>query len=265
MFHSKRVLVLIFSILLWTFSGCGAEAAPSASVTIPPAEAIVQTITEPIPTTEPAPTQPEHSPLYLPDVAVEDVIRYFNEVCLDSEFMNGGDPSFVQKWTASIHYTLEGEYTEEDLRVLESFENFLNSIEGFPGIQASEDPSGANLRIVFCTQEEILEIMGQDFINTDGAVTFWYYEDEIYDAIICYRTDVDQQIRNSVILEEIYNGLGPVQDTDLREDSIIYSGFSQPQWLTAMDELLLKLLYHPDILPGMDAAECEQIIRQLYY
>ena len=68
-----------------------------------------------------------------------------------------------------------------------------------------------------------------------------------------------------MILEEIYNGLGPIQDTSMRSDSIIYSEFSQPQNLTDIDELLLKLLYHPDILPGMNAQQCEQVIRALYY
>jgi hypothetical protein len=76
---------------------------------------------------------------------------------------------------------------------------------------------------------------------------------------------LDQYRRNSVILEEIYNGLGPIQDTSLRSDSIIYSEFSQPQALTNIDELILKLLYHPDIMPGMNAEQCETIIRQLYY
>ena len=96
-------------------------------------------------------------------------------------------------------------------------------------------------------------------------MTFWYEDNAIYDATICYRTDLDQYLRNSVILEEIYNGLGPVQDTDLRSDSIIYSAFSEPQSLTEIDELILKLLYHPDILCGMNAEECEAVIRELYY
>ena len=88
---------------------------------------------------------------------------------------------------------------------------------------------------------------------------------EIHNAIICYRSDIDQQVRNSVILEEIYNGLGPIQDTDSRSDSIIYSGYSTPQNLTAIDELLLQLLYHPQLTCGMDRAQCEAVIRQLYY
>ena len=96
-------------------------------------------------------------------------------------------------------------------------------------------------------------------------MTFWYIDDVIYKAIICYRSDIPQYTRNSVILEEIYNGLGPVQDTDLREDSIIFSGFSEPQSLTEIDRLILQLLYHPQMQCGMDAAQCEAVIRQLYY
>ena len=68
-----------------------------------------------------------------------------------------------------------------------------------------------------------------------------------------------------MILEEIYNGLGPIQDTQLRLDSIIYSGYSIPQSLTQVDELILRLLYHPQMQCGMNADACEEVIRQLYY
>ena len=116
-----------------------------------------------------------------------------------------------------------------------------------------------------CDAANMIELMGDTFSGLDGAVTFWYDFNEIYDAVICCRTDIDQYTRNSVILEELYNGLGPIQDTSLRQDSIIYSGFSEPQKLSQMDELLLKLLYHPQLSCGMDAENCEAMIRQLYY
>ena len=109
-------------------------------------------------------------------------------------------------------------------------------------------------------------ILGDNFADKDGGVIFWYNgADQIYQATICYVTEIGQYTRNSVILEEIYNGLGPIQDTDLRQESIIYSGFSEPQTLHPIDELLLKLLYHPDMKCGMTAEECEAVIRQLYY
>lgn len=211
------------------------------------------------------PTEAEHSPLYIEGVTVEDVILYFNEVCLDAEFVEGGDPTRLQKWVEPISFSILGSPTKEDLQILYGFTDWLNTIEGFPGMYEAQYDSDANLTIHFCTQDELLDIMGSHYTGVDGAVTFWYRNDEIYDATICYRTDLDQYLRNSVILEEIYNGLGPVQDTALRPDSIIYSEFSQPQSLTEMDELILKLLYHPQLECGMNAAECEAVIRSLYY
>lgn len=219
------------------------------------------------PSTEPEQlsTEPEHSPFYLPGVCVEDVICFFNEVCLDAEIVHSGNPNVLQKWVIPIRYSINGSYTQDDLTVLSDFVCWLNTLEGFPGIREAGDSEIANLQIHFCDGQEMLSIMGQNFGGLDGAVTFWYDFNEIHDATICYRTDIAQYTRNSVILEEIYNGLGPVQDTDLRPDSIIYSGFSEPQNLTPMDELILKLLYHPQLTCGMDAAQCEAVIRQLYY
>ena len=212
-----------------------------------------------------APTKPVHSALYIPGVEVEDVIRYFNEVALDAEFSDGGDPSKLQKWDRPIYYLLNGNPTEQDRQVIADFAAWLNSIPGFPGMYETQDWGEGNLKIYFCVQQEMANILGDNFYGMDGGVTFWYENDAIYDATICYRTDISQYVRNSVLLEEIYNGLGPVQDTTLRKDSIIYSGYSTPQKLTAVDELILKLLYHSEMLCGMSDKECEAIIRQLYY
>lgn len=239
--------------------------APPSSIpkaTAPSTTILETTVPESAP---PATTVPEHSSLYIPGVSVEDVILYFNEVCLDREIGHSGDPSVIQKWTEPIHYGITGDCTEEDLATLSAFTAWLNTVDGFPGIHETDDPGQINLRIYFCDQQNMLAIMGESFTDMDGAVTFWYLDNEIYDATICYRTDLKQQLRNSVILEEIYNGLGPIQDTVLREDSVIWQEFSSPQTLTAIDELLLRLLYHPSMRCGMNAQQCEAVIRQLYY
>lgn len=270
---AKQLLILLALLLILCLSAGCSSTEPPSEPTIPDLPTVSDennttppetTIPETEEATEPA-TEPEHSQLYIPGITVEDVILYFNEVCLDSEIINSGDPSYVQKWTTPVCYTLYGEYTDEDLVTLSSFADWLNKIEGFPGISEVQMPETANLRIHFCSQSDMVDLMGENFYGMDGAVTFWYSYDEIYDSIICYRTDLDQHLRNSVILEEIYNGLGPIQDTSLRSDSIIYSEFSDPQELSDIDELILKLLYHPNILPGMSAEQCETIIRQLYY
>lgn len=254
---------------------CGCQASHVPDTTADPTTATQEVPTEPTQestteTTEPeAPTEPpppEHSQLYIPGVDVEDVITYFNEVCLDAEHTISGNPSVIQKWAEPIYYQINGDPTEEDMVTFTSFTDWLNTMEGFPGIYPTENAATANLNIHFCSYQQMLSILGDYFQNCDGGVSFWYYyNNEIYNEIICYRTDLGQRLRNSVILEEIYNGLGPIQDSVLREDSIIYSGFSAPQKLTEIDELILRLLYHPDIKCGMNAQDCEAIIRQLYY
>ena len=278
---NRIVLTLLALILLLT--GCApSESAPEttapptaeseAPTTLPPSETTVPVTESPEPTvpetqiaeTEAA-TEDPHSWLYIPGLSVEDVILYFNEVCLDAEFVTGGDPSKLQKWMEPICYTLDGPATDEDLKTLDAFVEFLNTIDGFPGIYEAKTPEQANLNIFFRTQEELVDVMGSDFAGCDGGVTFWYLDDVIYDATICYSTEILQYTRNSVILEEIYNGLGPVQDTNLRPDSIIYAGYSEPQELTEIDRLLLILLYHPRLECGMNAEECEAVIRELYY
>ena len=239
-----------------TVSAATPEAVPTISVTVPVEE-----------TTEPAevPTEPDHSALYIPGVDVEDVIIWFNEVCLAAEYVHSGDPSFLQKWDTPIIYCVQGSPTDYDLEVLESFAQWLNTLEGFPGISETADPLAANLDIHFCTQPEMISLMGEWTNGLDGAVTFWYDDNRVYDAVICVRSDLDQYLRNSVILEELYNGLGPIQDTSLREDSLIYAGYSEPQEPTNIDRLILQLLYHPDVKCGMISAQCEELIRKLYY
>ena len=278
-----KVICLILGIS-FLLGGCGRVPFPPASPTAPQtvpttamtqspettAPTVPQETTEPpatVPaTTAPVVTEPLHSEFHIPGLDVEDVILYFNEICLDAEFVNGGNATLLQKWDSPIYYMIHGDATEKDLMVLEGFMAWLNGIEGFPGFIPTDAEYRSDLNIYFCTEQEMLNRLGDNFYGCDGGVTFWYDgNNAIYDAIICYRTDLDQETRNSVILEEIYNGLGPVQDTWLREDSIVYAGYSTPQTLTEIDELILKLLYHPMMQCGMNAEECEAVIRQLYY
>lgn len=269
-----HIFILIISVLL---TGCFAlpgvpdvfyPTAPTLPPTTAPTEATsipTEVTTAPTEATTVPPTEPEHSALYIPDLNVEDVISYFSEVCLDAEFVTNGDPSYLQRWEEPIYYQINGDPTEQDLAVLLEFAGWLNTLEGFPGIFEAADTTAVNLQIHFCDEQTMVEHMGENFYGADGGTTFWYTDDVIYDAIICYRSDIPQYTRNSVILEEIYNSLGPMQDTDLRKDSIIFSGFSEPQTLTDIDWLILRLLYHPQLRCGMDAAQCEAMIRQLYF
>lgn len=274
---TRLISITLILLLMLTLFGCKDAPMDSApSITSAAAATVETTIATQPPTVETIPpttlppettmaTEPEHSEFYIPDVSVEEVILYFKEVCLQAEFVNSGDPTRLQKWLFPIYYSVNGVYTDEDYKTLTDFTGLLNSIYGFPGIYETKDFHEANLDIYFCYEGEQISRLGENFRGMDGGVTFWYNNDVIHTGIICCRADIDQKLRNSVILEEVYNGLGPIQDTVFREDSIIWAEFSQPQNITAVDLLILRLLYHPLMQPGMDAQDCETVIRTLYY
>ena len=79
----KRIFAIL-ALLCLLLTGC---AAPGPEIPDDPAPDVEQD-PDPVP-----PVDPNHSSLYLPDIAVEDVILYFNEVCLDAEVNNGGNPT----------------------------------------------------------------------------------------------------------------------------------------------------------------------------
>ena len=267
----KRTIAALLVVLL-TLTGCAFGQAPETeptpqtetTTTEPPVTIQTEPSTEP-PTEPSEETLPPHSELYLEGLSVDAVILFFEEVCLDAEIVNSGNASRLQKWDAPITYRICGTPTEEDLATLAAFTEWLNAVPGFPGISLSETDYSASMDIWFCSRQQMADILGDWTWGCDGGVTFWYDNDRIWNATICISDDTDQQLRNSVIMEELYNGLGPVQDTDLREDSLIWSGYSSPQWMTEEDMLILKLLYHPDMEPGMDAESCARVIRELYY
>ena len=218
--------------------------------------------------TEPAETVPLHSELYLEDYTVEQVIEYFCEVVLDTEYSGGGNYQLVQKWVEPLKYGINGEATQEDLDVLTHLFEQLNEVEGFPGIvEPKEEHDMVNLYINFYGREDFYANMGEVVggQEADGAVQYWYSDlNDIYHAKIGYRTDIDQSIRNSVLPEEVINGLG-ITDTMLREDSITYQFSSFNLEPSEMDWLIIRLLYHPEIKPGMNREECIAVIEKLYY
>ncbi len=208
-----------------------------------------------------------HSDLYIEGLDVETVIEYFAEVCLDTEYGDKTNNVYVRKWLEPIAYRVFGDYTESDRAVLEDFVAQLNGIYGFPGMYETDSEHDIDLEIYFCNERDFLAIMGDDFAGNWGGVSFWFWLEnyEIYDETIAIRSDIPQFERESIIREEIYNGLGPVQDTECRYDSIIYQWSNAAQAMSPEDVLILKLLYHPSMRGGMGYDECAKVIRELYY
>lgn len=260
----KKLLVFLTLVLMLT--GCAAAPAPTTTAPTPPPTTVPETTVPE--TTVPETTVPETTAVPAPAYPMEDVLTWFDEVVLHTEYSDGiGNPALVQKWLYPIYCAVEGDPTEEDLRVLEDFFDQLNAVPGFPGIAMAQGFQRVTLTLSFLGPEEFRESFSEVVNGEDawGAVQFWYYTDtnELHTARIGYRTDIDQTYRNSILLEEIVNCLG-ITDSELREDSIVYQYSNDNLQLSDVDWLILKLLYHPDMEPGMDREQCHAVIEKLY-
>jgi len=211
----------------------------------------------------------KHSEFYMEEYSVEEVLQYFNEIVLATEYTTGtGNAALIQRWDTAICYQIVGACTEKDIEIIKGFFNELNKVEGFPGAKEVSEKEIPNLYIYF-EGREAFDNRFMEFLNNeyaDGAVRYWYDTDmnNIYEATIGYCTDMSEEVRDSVLLEELVNCLG-IGDTTLRDDSIVYQYGSDITELSEMDWLIIKLLHHPKIRCGMDSTQCEEIIRELYY
>ncbi len=251
----KKGMLLILTVLVLT--GCGAKKLPEESTAAVTETAGAETAGS------------THSELYIPGVEAEEMLSYFEEVVLNMEYTDGtGDANVVQKWLSPIRYRILGKPTEEDLAVLEELFSQLNRIPGFPGISPAENEAQENMSLYFLEPDAFRERFSQVVHGEDafGAAQFWYYTqtNELHTAQIGYRTDLDQTIRNSVLVEEIINTLG-VSDTVLRPDSIVYQYSNDNLRLSDVDLVILKLLYDPAVRCGMDAADCAAVVRERYF
>ena len=272
----KLLLLLLAPVIALWLSSCSTEPAPvtTAAPTVttvpetPVPETTVPEATVPE-TTVPETTAPPHSDLYLENCPLDTLLTYWDEVVLQAEYSHGtGDPSLVQKWLEPIRCRVIGAPTGEDLRILETFFEELNRIQGFPGISMTEESGTENLTLSFLGPEDFRSSFSDVVYGEDawGATEFWYYTDtnEIHSARIGCRTDIGQDYRSSIVLEEVVNTLG-ITDTELRGDSIVYQYSNDSLALSDVDWLILKLLYCPDIRPGMSMEECHSILAEIYY
>lgn len=205
----------------------------------------------------------KHSIYYVERVNVDKMAYYFNDVCFGGEY-DALSKQIIVKWQDPIMLYIDGFANISDYDTLTGFLDFLNTIDGFPGIMQIHDKTQANLVVHFYPLAEF-----KDAVPVQDAIGYATYNFNtstgvITDGDVYILTDSSQADRNSVILEEVYQILGPTKDTLVRKDSIIYQ-HGNPSKLSDEDKSIISLLYNSRITPGMTPMQSEEIIREIYY
>lgn len=195
-----------------------------------------------------------------------DVVEYYLEIGMSSEYANGNQINYVRKWTDPIRVYVGGYPREQDFALITRLFDALNGVYGFPGIDFCDDAGDANMAVSFLDPDDYFpasfKAVGTEI--TDGYSTIWFDNGVITRAEIGIRTDLTDMNKNHVILEEIVQALGLQNDSYLYPDSLYYQGFNEPQWPTDMDWLLVRFLYRPEMKPLMKEAEVWDVAETVF-
>lgn len=203
------------------------------------------------------------------------IIDSFIDIALNNEYDN--NTSKVRKWISPIYYKIVHRTGDQALhqKLTQTHLTHLASITGLK-ILPSSDKHSANLKIIFSSEKKLRQELKADFVITNkqqieslaqtGVCLAEFSigtENNIIKAIIIIPVDRARAHAKllSCIVEELTQILGLPNDSDKVFPSI-FNDSSKDDYLSGLDLILIKALYHPSIKIGMNT---KQVRRQLNY
>lgn len=216
---------------------------------------------------------------YEPTAYESELIEYFKEVALKSEFNKNVNK--VIKWRKPMRlYIVKDKNDTYEKQVafikktIDSF-NVLTS-DGFK-IELSEEFENSNSYLYLCSKNEIAK-SNPDFYkefadNIDIDVSGFVYMEFYWTSYNIYRSSIyiditdSLEVQESTILEEITQGTGLPNDPESHVSSIFYEHKSEDginiKQYSNLDKDVIKLLYHPRMKPGYSSSQVERTIKKI--
>ena len=157
------------------------------------------------------------------------------------------------RWETPIRIYVGGKPTKADLNTLDNFLIQLSSrVPGLPNITRVSSESSANVKIYFVPLKQLGNYVPGYVSGNWGMFHYNYTSWKITNAEIGIATDkTNQKSRNHLIMEELVGALGLANDHNSYSDSILYQPWTTTQELSEVDWMMLNMLYHKDVYPGM--------------
>jgi hypothetical protein len=81
--------------------------------------------------------------------------------------------------------------------------------------------------------------------------------------VLISTTGLTPRERSHLIREELTQGLGLLNDSWDREDSIFYQGWTDITRYAPIDRSVIAMLYRPELTPGMSIEQALAVLREL--
>lgn len=196
-----------------------------------------------------------------------DIRSYFNEVALGAEF--GDTEAVIRKWSTDMVIEPRGywpAYLSQELNQIIAELNAL--IEGVQ-VRVADSLEAPNY-IIFIGDPNIyadsIEPSAQPYVQANYGMFWLYWENDVIYKGTMYvdpvRADTEGWQKH-LLREELTQSLGLMNDSDKHKDSMFFQGRSFTTYFSGLDKELIRMLYHPDIRPGMDSQAAGQVIEEL--
>jgi len=194
-------------------------------------------------------------------VASSPELAYFEEIALGPEY--GSARSVVRKWDRPLRIRLHGAPTASDREALAEVLHDLGSLIGPERLSLVESDGNVDLWFAPVASFSSLEPnyvpgnLGFYWVRWSGSGT-------IDRARILIASDQTTPVQRAhLVREELTQALGLLRDSDRYRESVFFGGWSETTRYAPIDEALVRMLYRPEVRPGMSRTEAISVLGRL--
>ncbi len=189
-------------------------------------------------------------------------MEYLSEIGFGVEY--GSAAPVLHKWTQDVRIKVHGSPTEVDQQTIEQVVAELNSMVGEINLELVDD--AANLDVYFSPEYQFSDIEPTYVPTNLGFFRVWFDgEGGIQQGRVLIASDGATQVeRIHLIHEELAQSLGLFKDSWEHSDSIFYEGWTTTDRYSPLDEATIRLLYQPQLEPGMNRNQARSLYPPTY-
>ncbi|MBF2084952.1 DUF2927 domain-containing protein [Thermoleptolyngbya sp. C42_A2020_037] len=190
-------------------------------------------------------------------------IDYFTEVALGSEW--GNNAPLIRRWNTNLRIRVTGTRTAEDDATIRQVMQELNELLNGSGVQLVRDDRNPNVEIIYAPESQFRQLEPNYVPGNLGF--FWVrWNNSVinYARILITNTNrVTQRERSHLLREELTQVLGLMRDSNRYPNSIFYQGWTDVTEYAEIDRTLIRMLYHPQLRPGMTQSQAVAVLQTL--
>lgn len=199
----------------------------------------------------------------------QETIDYFEDIALGFEF--GNVSRITRKWTTPVIIKVEGVRPDYLIEELDAVIGELNALltDGV-SLRLSSENEASNFRVFFGSGQDyallnpnaanqIAANRGLFYVNWNGS------QNIIAGDMYVDTEQIEEVFQRHLLREELTQALGLAMDSPRYNLSIFQASWTDVTSYTELDEELIRLLYHPQMISGLNAQEVRRLLIDILY